>query len=195
VVSRRKYLFLMVPAVFQVLALGLLSHGESRFVFFPLALIVVAAAMLVDQVIAGSRASIGTAVSWGLIVLLAGSLGLSAAQTRRTVAHRASVNLPVETAARVAASETGAESCAVMTSYTPQVTYYSGCWTAIFHPNLEPEDAVNRLQGQAKFMILIDGGKRQPEASDLAGLVALTEGPPIVIDQEGGTARVFEFEG
>jgi len=38
---RRRLVYLVAPALVQVLALGLISHGEPRFVFFPVALVVV----------------------------------------------------------------------------------------------------------------------------------------------------------
>jgi hypothetical protein len=178
---RERFLFLLVPAGLQVLALGLLSHGEPRFVFFPLALGVVAGVMAIDRwVLAGNERMTGP-IAWGLAVLLVGSLGLSAGIVRRSVENRARVNLPVQLAAEEVRSQAGSATCGVLTTLTPQVTYYSECASRPFVPGEEPQTAVALLDGPKRFMVLIEHGRRQPEGDDLKGLVALTEGQPVII--------------
>ncbi len=159
---RRPYLFLLVPAFLQVLALGLLSHGEPRFVFFPLALTFVAAAIAVDSWVSESRRRWAPSVAIGLAVILIGSLALSAATVRGSVDYRASVNAPMEAAGLAVAADAEGASCGVLTSYGPQVTFYSECATDIFRSWLDPVEAVDRLQGEDRFMVLVEPGKRQP---------------------------------
>ena len=191
---RRQYLFLLIPASLQVIALGLLSHGEPRFVFFPLALIFVAGAIAVVTWVSDGNVRIAVPVAWALAVLLLGSLALSAGLVRRSVDNRARVNLPVEAAAIEVRSQAGASTCGVLTSYTPQITFYSECASGVFRRELEPEAAVDLLQGDEDFMVLIEGGKRQPEGADLASLIELTVGPPTLIDGARGAA-VYRFAG
>lgn len=72
------------------------------------------------------------------------------------------------------------------------MTFYSECATDIFRDWLEPESAVARLDGDTKFMVLIEPGKRQPVGEDLNGLVELAE-PPTPIDGELADAYVYPF--
>jgi hypothetical protein len=191
--SRARYLFLLLPALAQLLILGVLSHGEARFVFFPIALIVGAGAMALEETIWGRPTLAPLNVSMALLVLIAGSLSLSAASARHVVDHRVASNESIELAGLVVSREAGEESCAVMTSYTPQMTYYSECSSDIFRPDISPTDAVDRLVGDSKYMVLVEGGKRQPTGDDLAGLLTLTEPDPEVVDADLVDAEVYRF--
>lgn len=184
--TRRRYLFLLVPALVQVLALGLISHGEPRFIFFPLALVVVAGVMAIDTWISERTTAWPRALAWASCVLLVGSLALSAAGARESVDSRAASNEPVELAALEVVALAGGESCGVLTSYTPQVTYYSGCASVIFETGPTPEGHIARLAGEARFMVLIENGKRQPVGPELQGFIDLTSGSPVVVK---GTRR------
>jgi hypothetical protein len=188
---RQRYLFLLLPASLQVIALGLLSHGEPRFIFFPLALIVVGGAIAVDAWISrGNRVAVATA--WGLVVVLVGSIAFSAAETRATVEHRALVNSSIQLAAEVVRAESGTATCAVLTTFSPQVTFYSGCSTNEFQPGLGPETAVESLEGEHRFMVVVEDARRQPEGPDLAAYLDLTSGEPVLIERDLDVA-VYAF--
>ncbi|MGA7095998.1 MAG: hypothetical protein WB245_00355 [Acidimicrobiia bacterium] len=188
---RDRFLFLLLPAVAQILALGILSHGEPRFVFFPMALIVAAAAMAIRENFWPHRSAIR--LGWALMVLIVGSLALSAASVRNLVEHRAASNESIELAGLDVSDQAADESCGVMTSYTPQITYYSECSSDVFRSDEEPEVAVGNLVGEMKFMVLVEDGKRQPTGDDLAGLLSLTEPDPVVIDVEVTDSVVYRF--
>jgi hypothetical protein len=174
--ARQTYTFLLIPAVLQVIAIGLISRGEPRFIFFPIALVVVAGTIALDAwSSARSSGSLARAVGWGLVVLLAGSLAISATEARRWVGSRTANNEPVEMAALEVANQIGGESCGVLTSYDPQVTFYSGCFTQTILPVADSEEKVSRLPGEFRFMVLIENGKRQPVGAELAELIALTD--------------------
>jgi hypothetical protein len=81
-----------------------------------------------------------------------------------------------------------------MTSYQPQITYYSECFTGPFRLHLDPSDALARVSGVSRYMVLIEDGKRQPLDNDLDELVALTTGGAIEIHGERDSAEVYEFE-
>ncbi len=192
--TRRRYLFLLVPALVQVLALGLISHGEPRFIFFPLALVVVAGAMAIDIWISERTTTWPCALAWAACVLLVGSLALSAAGGRESVDSRSASNEPVELASLEVMDRAGGQSCGVLTSYTPQVTFYSRCASAIFEIGPGPEEHFDRLGGEIRFMVLIENGKRQPIGSELQGFVDLTSGSPVVVEGTRHDGMIYTFE-
>ena len=191
--ARQRYLFLLIPALLQVLALGLLSHGEPRFVFFPLALIIVAGSIAIDWWLTVGRRNWarGAAIALGMLVL--GSIALSADSVRSAVGNRAAVNLPLQLAAEEARLSSGDATCAVMTTPTAQVTFYSECSSHLFEPGLDPILALAELDGEERYMILVEGGRRQPNEAELAALIDLTEGEPVLI--EGArVAALYTFD-
>ncbi len=170
---RTGFLFLLVPALAQIVVLGVVAHGEPRFLFFPIALIVVAGVMTAQRGFEEVRRPWTRAIALGLSLVVIGSLALSSSTVRRSVDGRAANNEPVELSAQVVASDAGGPDCGVLTSYTPQITFYSLCASEVFRTNLEPDEAVSRLPGESKFMVLIEDGKRQPTGDDLEALVDL----------------------
>jgi len=191
--TRKTYVFLMVPATFQVIAISLISRGEPRFIFFPIALVVVAGIVALGAWFsARSSDSWSLAVGWGLLILLAGSLALSSIEARDWVGSRIASNEPVEMSALEVANQSAGESCGVLTSYDPQVTFYSGCLTQNIVPVGDTEEKVRRLPGDTRFMVLIENGKRQPVGAELAELIALTEGSTF-IDGARRSATVYRF--
>jgi hypothetical protein len=195
--TRNRYLFLLVPALLQVVVLGLFAHGESRFLFFPLTVTVVAGATTVRRWVSQGRrpwANAANALALGLAIVVIGTLGVSSSAARRWVEIRRASNEPVELAAREVATRSGGVSCGVMTSYDSQVTYYSGCLTDIFRTNLRPADALARIPGEDKFLVLIENGKRQPTGDELDVLLALTDGSPVVVSGERRSGTIYRFE-
>jgi hypothetical protein len=196
---RERLLFLLVPALAQILALGLISHGEARFIFFPLALIVGAGAfsldrwMSLDRWTAGSDSTFPVAIGSGIAVLVAGSLALSVVAARDYVQNRSSLNVAVENAGYEVREEAGEASCGVMTSYAPQITFYSGCATDIFRPEIDEADAIDLLDGEARFLVLLENGKRQPTGAALAALLEHALGPPVVVGGPRNEATVYTF--
>ncbi|MDP9143484.1 MAG: hypothetical protein M3N43_02105, partial [Actinomycetota bacterium] len=193
--TRNRYLFLLVPALVQVLGLGLISHGEPRFILFPLALVVVAGVMAIDGWISERGSAWPHALAWAACVLLVGSLALSAADARESVDSRAANNEPVELAALDVMDRAGGEACGVLTSYTPQITFYSRCASEIFETGKGPEEHLEQLRGEDRFMVLIENGKRQPIGPELQGFVDLTSGSPAVVVGTKRDAVVYTFEG
>ncbi len=80
-----------------------------------------------------------------------------------------------------------------MTSYAPQITYYSTCSTQFFRPHLEAEEAVSRLAGEDRFLLVVDEGKNQPMGEGLDELVDLTEQRPLDIGVGGESAEIYRF--
>jgi hypothetical protein len=118
---------------------------------------------------------------------------MSAAYVRRSVENRAVGTAPIVTAAEQMRDSSGEESCGVMTSYLPQITFYSACETQSFRTHLEPEDALARVRGEHRFMLLVGGGKGQPSGDHLDALLALTTGELSRIDGERNSASIHRF--
>ena len=191
--GRNRCLFLMIPAAGQVLLLGVVSHGEARFIFFPLALTLVGGVIGVTVVTRRWEQRTRRAVTLGLVVLLLGSLAMSASYVRRAVENRDAGTVPLEMAGERLREIAGDSTCGVMTSYQPQITFYSECDTQPFRTHLEPEEALGRISGEMLFMFLVEDGKRQPEGEDLAALLELTVGEPIVIQGETQFVEIWDF--
>lgn len=191
--ERMRSLFLAVPAVGQVLILGISSHGEARFIFFPLSLILIGGITGLGYVMRRWRPGATRAATVGLIVLLVGSFAESAADVRRSVADRSLGTETVELASAEIRAMSHGHTCGVMTSYLPQITYYSECFTSPYRVQLEPDDALSLVSGEERFMLLIEDGKRQPEGEELSKLVDLTTGQVVRIDGEGKDAEIYVF--
>lgn len=191
--ARTKCLFLMIPAAGQVLILGVLSHGEERFIFFPLALTLVGGATGLMVLLPRWRPTTARAVTLAMVVLLVGSFAMGTAYVRRSVEGRILGTEPVLMAAEEMQEQSGDDSCGVMTSYFPQITYYSGCFTQPFRTHLAPEEALSRVQGDERYLLIVEDGKNQPEGEDLAGLVDLTSGEAVVVAGERDFAEIYDF--
>jgi hypothetical protein len=191
--ERVRCLFLMIPAAGQVLLLGAVSHGEARFIFFPLALTLIGGVIGVSVVMRAWRQRTASAVTLGLAVLLIGSLAMSASYVRRAVENRKVATVPIEMAAQQLRAIAADGTCGVMTSYQPQITFYSKCDTQPFRTYLEPDEALSRIRGEELFMLMVEDGKRQPEGEDLAELLDLTMGDPIVVQGETQFVEIYDF--
>jgi hypothetical protein len=188
------YLFLLVPAGLQVIALGIISYGEPRFIFFPLALVVICGAMTIEEWFRSDRSPGRSAVAWGLMVLVFGSMAFSVAHARNAVSLRSATFEPIELASDAIGIAAAGAPCSVMSAYPPQVTFYSGCATYYFRPNLDAEDALDRLSGDSRFMILVEPGKRQVDGQARDELLALTVGPHWIFTGDRNVVAVYEFD-
>lgn len=191
--ERVRCLFLMIPAAGQVIILGVLSHGEARFIFFPLALTMIGG--VAGFLFVRDRWSPRTAhaLSLALAVLLTGSLALASAYVRGAVEGRARGTEIIEAVGHEVRQMSGTDSCGVMTSYSPQITYYSSCNTQFFRPQLDPEEALSRVEGELRYLLVVEDGKNQPEGAELSDLIALTDGEQVVVSAEGETATIYRF--
>ena len=100
----------------------------------------------------------------------------------------------MEAAGLAVAADAEGASCGVLTSYGPQVTFYSECATDIFRGWLDPVEAVDRLQGEDRFMVLVEPGKRQPgEVRTWTGWSISPPERPTFIDGDRVDAYVYAF--
>ena len=183
--------FVGIIAFVSVGPLGLVAHGEPRFVFFPVWLLIAigssAAVFLLSR--APSRMKLISAV---LAIIL--WLPLFTETVRRSDGNaeaRGQTFAVVVDASNAVEIESGGD-CGVMTTYQPQVTWYSTCWTELFYPNDE-DLGVGRLEGRDQFVVLFENGKRQPQGDALDEYLEL--GPSQIVPAENdriGDATVVQ---
>jgi 4-amino-4-deoxy-L-arabinose transferase-like glycosyltransferase len=159
----RARVFLLVTAGAQVVLFGTLSGPNARYVLFAIGLLCVLAGFELTRAttrLATSRLAPLAPVAMLSALLLVGlygaiSFGFVYGNRRNSFGTYAEV---VSAADRAQAISDG--SCSVMTSYKPQMTWYSQCATYSFGD-------LDRLTGESQFVFLIGGGKRQPEDARL----------------------------
>lgn len=191
--ERTRCLSLMIPAAGQVLILGVLSHGEARFIFFPLALTLIGGVAGFLAVKERWRPTTARAMSLAMALLLFGSLAMASSYVRQAVENRARDTEIIEIAAQEVRETSGPTSCGVMTSYFPQVTYFSSCNTHSFRPELDPDEALSRVDGELRYLLVVEDGKNQPQGEELSELIDLTVEGPIVVRAGGQSAEIYRF--
>ena len=160
---RSSWLILTVVAV-SVVPLGLVSHGEPRFVFFPVWLLIAAGSALIVELVRRLPAHLLPA---GVAVAALLWLPLFTDTVRRVDANAEARGMSfavVEDASNFIEFD-GSGSCGVLTTYQPQVTWYSTCWTELFRPN-EEDLGVGALEGERLYALLFVNGKREPVGED-----------------------------
>lgn len=134
--------------------------------FFSIALLCIAGAVVVTVTLErlAGRAPAATWTVLGLFVATtlvhAAQLTQDQAQDRGEAAQR---NAVIEDVGRTLRSSAGAD-CSVLTSYNPQIAWYSGCATYVV--GTDPQAARAQLTDDA-WIVLFQGSKRQPEGAEL----------------------------
>lgn len=191
--DRRPALFLAIPALGQFLILGTISHGEPRFVFFPVALMLVAAATAADELRARIPEWAYRAGTFTFVVALVASLGLHGARMDEFAEARGEMVAALEEAAAVIEAE-ATRPCGVITGLRPQVTWLTGCHTALFGLS---EVEIPLGPEFDRFLLFTEGGLREPDADLKAEYESLAAGDPIRIDGEGsiGDVVIWPLDG
>lgn len=172
--------FLVLPALAQIAVLGLLSHGEPRFVFYPVALLVVAASVTVDEMRRTASPVVRRAFVASLAVALIVGLAEAGARADRQAEDRAEGFAALVAAAEVAASE--AKACALMTGHVPQVTWITRC--ASFSFGLDSVRIPDEVRSGGA-MLIFDDGIRQPSGRLLEEYVEEAGTEAILVDGSG----------
>jgi hypothetical protein len=133
-------------------------------------------------------------VAAGFLLLLGGIAG-STGSVRGSVLGRSLNNESVMIASEMVEDLSATGSCEVLTSYLPQVTFYSGCETQAFAPGASAIQLVASLDGDQSFMILVEDGKRQPTDEVVAEMRESSVGDPIRVEVERADAEIYRFAG
>lgn len=173
----RRTLYLLIPALGLFLFLGIVSHGEPRFVFYPVTLLMVVAGMATEEV----RRRVSRETFRVMANVLAGGVAvfllMSGASVDRNAEARGESTVVLEEAAETVAATAQGE-CGILATYSPQLSWYSGCRVIELRDDrlveLRPTDTDWHL-------VLFENGKRQPEGGLLEQYLSMAEGEPIVV--------------
>jgi 4-amino-4-deoxy-L-arabinose transferase-like glycosyltransferase len=114
---RRAPWFLAIIAIGQLVAIGLQSHAQPRYVFIAIALLVVLGVDTLRALARPRLALAAVAVAWLAAAIAVGVIN-------RQIAHHRSA---ISVAAATLRSHRAHPSCAVIAGTGPQLTWYSGC--------------------------------------------------------------------
>lgn len=152
--------FVTIVVIVAVVPLGLVAHGEPRFVFFPVWLLIALGAhalvSLVRRLTPRQQIAVVSIAAIGWMPLFVETVNRA---DRQAEGRAAGFQTVVDASDFIELDASG--SCGVLTSYLPQVTWYSKCFTDGFS-NQSAEASVDRLEGEAHYVLLFENGKRQP---------------------------------
>lgn len=200
----RGYLFLLIPALGTGLLLGMLTLAQTRYVYVPIMLLVIAGAVgltgawrRLPHVPRAGTAVLAVAVAV-IVMLNAGAsmvaLQAAYARTQRDVVVAAE-RIRADALSR---SSDGEPDCSVLTYLVPEVTWYSGC-SAVHFDYPARADRETLLFGANRYLLLIAGSPtlRQPQGPMLDGYLRLVDPEPIAVvrDLASGSvaARIYRF--
>ena len=122
VMRDRPTLLLWIVAVGDVVALGLISHAQPRYIFFGLAILAILGVEVLRRLIDGRRAA---AIAAGVAVTLA--IVLVMRQQLRRADYRAMTTASTLRAAQAIRSDAAGARCYVVGDPYTQLEHYSGC--------------------------------------------------------------------
>ncbi len=182
--------FLFLFAVLQVAFVGLVSHGEPRYVFLGIGILTIFGVQAVINALPSSY--LRPACPIVVLGFLGFHLHASHIATRRVTRLAQARRVLVDSSQWIRDSARGSR-CTVYTAYLPQITWYTSC----------ESKTIDQLQGtlptsrtQSTYLLLFDKGKRQPTRESIVAWGVSIESPVAVIDDVDGTigsARVFEL--
>jgi 4-amino-4-deoxy-L-arabinose transferase-like glycosyltransferase len=189
----RMYGLLCVPAVVHFLILGLLVLPQQRYVFVPLALLMVAGSLAIaDGAVSRGRAGRlvvgGTALGVVLALIWAG-IAMPARADGRTDF------LAWERQAGLLIGQLGDGSCSALAAEYPQMTWYSGCPTYNF-ADVQRTGRERLLTGENRFLVIRPNGHFQPTGAVLAAYLSQVGPMPVaeLHDRDGQlVARIYRF--
>lgn len=189
----RMYGLLWLPAVAHALVLGLLVLPQQRYLFLPLAMLVVAGSLAIADG-AASRGRIGRlatscAMAGGVVALLWAGIVMPGRTDSRTAF------LAWERQAGLLMRELGGGSCAALAADYPQMTWYSGCPTYNF-ADIDHSGRERLLTGENRFLVIRPNGHFQPTGAVLAAYLSKVEPEPLaeLHDRNGQlVARIYRF--
>jgi hypothetical protein len=182
---RRRVLWPLGIGIVTFVVLSASVHGEARYLaaVYPWFWLAAGIGLSTLGRFGPKRLAVGMA---SLAIMIYGALALQLSDDR----NRFNEGF---TALRLAASslDTG-ENCGVLTSYTPQVEWYSGCETIGIDRTSVVTDSPLLPEGP-RFLLIVEGGKRQPAADLLERYLLVTTGEVSTFGRAGqpGSIRVW----
>lgn len=190
--ENRVALFVLITVVVAVVPLGLIAHGEPRFVFFPVwLLIAVASSSVVRFVLRLGHPYRALALVVAALLWLPLFNETVRRVDRNAEARAETFSIVVDASNRI--QDDGPGSCAVLTTYQPQVTWYSTCSTELLRSR-DGSVGLEGLDAQREYVLLFENGKRQPSNDVLDDYIDLDQGIAVPARNDGiGDATIIEL--
>jgi len=165
-------LFLLAVGLLDIVVIGLVDHGEARFIFFPIALLC----------IAGSAWAARAKPAWLAVAACAAALATSGVYVAHRTNRARTLRAPPALAGHTIAALAHHHPCVVLSVDVGPTTWYSGCSTYYFN-----DPAYRR----ADFMLIYRQGgvllRVQPAT------LPLPHGPPIAVTDPHGREAATVF--
>lgn len=180
----RRTTFLGLAAVILVLLHGLTAHGEARFIFFSL---ILATVLGVDALTRWARrwrtVALGGLAACALLMLPLDMWLMNSTLTRITQER--------ESLVAVAGHVSEPRGCVVVTSYQPEIGWYSGCRTMSF---AQARDA--GIPGGVVSSVLFQRGRDQPSLGEVRRLAGTRAVSVVQLTSAGalGPVRIVRYE-
>ncbi len=169
----RTVAYLVITAIVLTFALGAFTHGEPRFVYLPLMLMMLTGARAGTVVWTGLRSRWRAVSAAVAAVVLAVGFAAAVRHVSPGLADLTDARGVLVEAATVARNDAGAGECTIRSTYIPQLTWYAACSTFGFtRPVPESRPA---------YLAVFDNGKRQPTGQELLAEVEAADQPPIAV--------------
>jgi hypothetical protein len=192
---------LVLPALADVAIIGFTSLPQTRFVYFPIACLIVAGSVALVTLwrrIGAARAAVATATVVTLVILILGG-GLTNLRNESRSAPRQRFIVEASHAIR---DDAAGRSCSVLTYLNAFVTWYSRCATVTYgFPPVPGREQL--LTGQKRYVLLLSGfdplghgfAAGQPSGDVLQRYLRIAEPVPFAVirDPRGGaiSARIY----
>jgi hypothetical protein len=182
----RVRVFFALAAVIQVIVLGLTAHGEERFVFLSVLMLV----------ILGVDAIAGFAGRWSTAALavVAAFAALAAVVNYDVVVNGDVAAVTAQRTSLVAVAQrlSSRHPCLVVTGFQPELGWYSGCATTSFGQ----AELSGLPTGQRVYVVLFRGAPGQPGTAALRRIVAGRQAVTTTMHTRGslGRARIITLE-
>ena len=176
-VDSRVGLFVVIVVLVAVVPLGLVAHGEPRFVFFPMwLLIAVGASVIVRGASELPNPYLAVAVAAAGLLWLPLFTETAGRVDRNAEARAETLSVVVDAGNHI--ENDGSGSCSILTTYQPQITWYSTCATELLRAS-DGSIGLELLEGDRRYVLVFDNGKRQPPDDVLDDYVDLSSGAEI----------------
>ena len=149
----RAQAFLLLPAIGQLLLLGIVALPQVRYVLLPVMLILIAGSIsavdLGTQLSLAWRRTLATGVVIAIVVTGIGS----AAVMIRLQAEVTPLSMHLADAARIIRDDAAGRSCSILGYPPPELTWYSGCAAHHFgYPPIPGRETA--LSGERRYLVL-----------------------------------------
>jgi len=196
--ARRAQVVLGTVGIGQLILAGVFVHAEQRYVFSSIALLTLVGAYVVVEAWGMLKRPLRCASTVVAVVVFAAGAVPNVRDAHEKFDDLATDRMVVAVAGEVIAAAAPEEDCVVMTSYIPQITWYSGCATTAFGRSQPPGSLVDGTS-RIDFVLFFEEGKRQPTGPVLEQY--LEEVPMSLLDSVDsatetiGDAQIYVLEG